>query len=416
MPEFNFVSSIEPLIIFLKVFGLYSFKFERIKSFSTSTLSVPHLLYSIILTSVPIFFVISACLYKKVPFLFELWRILALIGSFLILIQLIRQIYDCHGISKFFRYFEEFDRACEKSGIFIDHEHELKCILVLTSSIVLVFFYVGVTNTLIYLQEEGLTVIELHIAHCYQLLLCYIFIVQFCTLTMILSRRFNAINKYLQNAAVTFNISGQLTNLQQFINLHWNLTCLIRKFNLIFTSNLSITLFNTLFNAILSMYWSVYAIYRGKDDEHTNHVIVDGSWMLVNLILLIIICKAGHSVKSSAEMTELILLKSLAHARHDIIKRELKFIHYSVKNSSVRIENTFFAIDWKLLLMVSCREMEPNENYNNIFFIQFSDGLKRFNLHNYYVSIWCEELDLYLAFVLHILLLCIIDATTKRCK
>lgn len=371
MSEFNFVSSIEPLIIFLKVFGLYNFKFERVKCFSTSTLSVPHLLFSIILTSVPIFFVISACIFKKVPFLFELWRILALIGSFLIFIQLIRQICDGHGISKFLRNFEEFDQACEKRGVIIDHAHELKWTLVLTTSILLVFFYVGVTNTLIYLQEEGLTVIELHIAHCYQLLISYIFIVQFYTLTMILSRRFNSINKYLQNAVVILNISGQLTNLQQFLNLHWSLTSLIRKFNLIFTSNLSFTLFNTLFNAILSMYCSVYAIYRGKDDEHTNHVTVDGSWMFVNLILLIIICKAGHSVKSSAEMTDRILLKSLAHARHDIIKNELKFIHYSVKNSPVRIESTFFAIDWKLLLMVSCRETEPNKNFNNLFLYNF---------------------------------------------
>lgn len=203
---------------------------------------------------------------------------------------------------------------------------------------------------------------------------------------MILSRRFNVINKYLQNAAFTLNIGGQLTNLHEFLKMQWSLTCLIRKFNLIFTSNLSITLFNTLFNAILSMYCSVYSIYRGKDDEHTNHVIVDGSWMLVNLIILIIICKAGHSVMSSAEVTELILLKSLAHARHDIVRRELKLIHYSVKNLSVRIENTFFAIDWKLLLMVSCRETQPNENFNNLFLFNSQMSSSVFT----YIIITCQ--------------------------
>lgn len=355
MEKLNFIKSIKPYIALAKIFGLFPsiIKNENSDSYFF-VLSSPQICYSILVISIPIVLVVVSCLSSDKRFLLELWRIIAVCGCFLNCLQLIYQITKIKNISKFVIRFENFDKACQRSGIIINYKSERKNIAILSLSIFTIFFFLIFTITMIYIHDGAMQVFELHLSHCHQLVIGYFFTVQFCIFAMLFSKRFQKINEYLHRAVIVSTISENLENLKTFKYLHFKLTELVEDLNKIFTSNLSITLINALYNATLSMYIFIYATYRGLDGEHTNHTIVDGCWMCVNLTFLVIICKAGNSVKASAELTKQILIKAMVNARTESIERTLRHIHYQVKNSPTRIENFFVVVDWKLLLMVSC--------------------------------------------------------------
>lgn len=220
--------------------------------------------------------------------------------------------------------------------------------------IFVLLFYVLFTFVFLYLQNGEFALIEHHAAHCYQLIFGFVFIVQFKVFTMILSTRYRVINKYLQNSIfwAKINVKSEQPNFKSIMSLHWRLTCILRDFNQTITSNISITLINTILHATLSMYCFIYVIYRGKDDGHENYPIVDGSWMCVIFLYLIVICQAGHSVKNSAGLLNEIIMDEIVHAKTQNVEKALRHLHFQVNNSPKTVKNNFVSVDWKLLLMV----------------------------------------------------------------
>lgn len=355
-------SSLKSFTLLVKVFGLFPYKIESEKYCLKYILSYPLILYSTFLMCVPLIFVVLTVLMEKLTFLFELWRIIAILGCSLIFLQLLYQIRKINSVKKFIDSIGRYDDKLQQYGIFIGYEKERNWIKMASYSVLLIPVYIIASVGLIIYEEKSFTQAEmhlfLHMFHCYQLLMGYFFIIQFYILTMIIAERFHAINKYLRSSVLVSQVCGKLLNLHEFMNLHWSLINLIKDFNHTFTSNIAITVVNALSHATLSMYCFIYVIYRGKDDDHNDHSIADGTWMCVNLLLLVIICKSGYSVHEASEITQYILMESMATAKNEKIKEDLKNIHYQVKSSKSKIENNFFCVDWRFLLSVSYMRMK----------------------------------------------------------
>lgn len=362
MEKISVISSIKPYIIFAKVFGIFPLNIENENSTPCLVLSALLLFYSLILMSFPIILTVISYLSKTYDLISELWGHVAIFGCSLNSAQLMIQICRSQKLSKFIKSLDEFDKQCRSRGIVLDYKSERRWLTIISTMIVIVFSYVVFTFVFYCFQNEDFKVFDLiehHTAHCYQLIFAYVFVAQFKMLSMILSTRFRVINKYLQNSMLWINIDAKSdqSSFKSFMSLHWRLACLLKDFNQIFTSNFSITLINTLLHATLSMYGFILVIYRTKDARYDNYstiaIIVDGIWISVMLLYLIIICQAGHSVKGSAEQVNEIIMEAIVYAKTQKMEKALRNLHYQLNNSSKTVNNNFFNVDWKLLLMVS---------------------------------------------------------------
>lgn len=352
MKKLNILNVLQPYLILVKVMGFFPQAFGNTKVY----LIIFNIIYSILMVSIPICVAVGSMMVNNLPLMLELWKIVAITGSFMIFLQGTIQLIKNNELLIFLKKLCDFDKKAQMYGIFIDLNSEKKKILCLTFSVIAMPIDCITVALDMDSSYASVGMIALNLAHAYQLILEYFFVVQFSIFTMIIKNRFIGINNYLKSSLIISRISGKATNLKQFRTLHWNLCEIVRDFNRIFTLNLTFTLINILFNTILSMYSSVFYFYRSKNVSTiiSSDLIINVAWMVLHMIFAVIICHDGHSVHVATEKTEFLLLEFIGtNNKHEIMNRELESLHYRVKNTDKSIQNVFFVVNWKLSFVVS---------------------------------------------------------------
>lgn len=94
--------------------------------------------------------------------------------------------------------------------------------------------------------------------------------------------------------------------------------------------------------------------YSMDMDVYTQLTYIASSifWLGVHVIRKVVICYAGTFVKNSIESLKELVLQLISNASNDSLRNELRCILVQIDCGPKKIENSFFVIDWRLLLMV----------------------------------------------------------------
>lgn len=112
MEKIGVISSIKPYITFAKVFGVFPLDIENENSVPSLVLSALLLLYSLLLTSLPVVLAVISYLLQTSDLMYELWKNMAVFGCSLNCAQLMIQICKCQNLSNFIKSLDEFDKHC----------------------------------------------------------------------------------------------------------------------------------------------------------------------------------------------------------------------------------------------------------------------------------------------------------------
>lgn len=351
MDKLSIYNSLNSYLLTVKFFGLFPYFSESAKM-SFKFFKFLRILHTILMLSIPLLLAGSSLRIRNIPLLHELWKIVSVIGSLLVFLQLLFQVTKRKSLQNILDKIENYDKISQSCGLFIDYKRETRHVRFWILSVFVYPFYGSLIVILAQITSNENVMLASNVTQNYQLLLEYFLVVQFTIFTSVIKNRLIELQKYLKSSLITSNFRAKCSNLHQFLVLFRLLCEIIKQLNNIFTSNLTLTLVIVLANKILSMYSFTIFMYKSMDIINIVDLLVNGGWLGVNVLLTMIICKSGHSLHVVSESLESTILDFIDFPRHENLLRELQSLHYRVKNTKKCVENVFITIDWKLLFMV----------------------------------------------------------------
>lgn len=111
----------------------------------------------------------------------------------------------------------------------------------------------------------------------------------------------------------------------------------------------------TLFFMVTNLF-SVYSIVASvlkRTGNFDTILLADGSWFVMQFIILILICYAGASATETALNTKVILNQLVnAYDESDSIRKTMESFSTQIQSRNLNLQTTFFNINWQLLLSV----------------------------------------------------------------
>lgn len=359
-------STFKSYFIAIIMLGFFPFKVTFSKFKIISKINYFSVVYSCLISFIPIILATKIYLkfeHKKLKLEIELWRMLALLGCILNLIQIIIQLTHHKKIIELLNLIVEFDEKAKKLGMFVNYQKERLFVRILLSSIVSVGIIITILNYAdFYVRSNGVFIYN--ICHTYQLMIGTFFTIQFIIFTRVIQKRLELLKDYLFSSLSMIWKNDTILNnkLQNFLQLYNQLNEITKLVNEISSSNLIITLFIILFSLTISSYSFISMLYQSSDVSILDFI-MDYLWWKIHIFLTISICYSGASVSRVINNCKDIILDSISMIKNDDLNNKLQLLHYHIVHRSNLIENNYFVINWKLLMTVKI---------NSIIFIDYS--------------------------------------------
>lgn len=358
-------SSFKPLLVSLKVFGLFPFCVDEHKI----QYSYFWVAWTVFINFTTIFGIIKLCLSKEnfSRTALEVWRSITLVQNVLVLIQSLYQIKSSNKLIDFISSIQNFDDKVSRNGIFFDYKRIRMEVFILIISLILKFIYQVSLLTIFYFFLVYLNFYEVHICNGYQMMYLHLHTIQFYILCRTIKKRFEKVNDYLEFYFRSLHFSQHKkivsTKILKFFEMHHELCKILKRFNEIVTFNITPSLIHILLQTILITHEIMIMIFKenSKLTQFWVHLACSITWMIWQIGLLMIFCHSGSSLTYSAEASEEILLDKLTEIRNfDYSELILHNFFMRLKSEDKTVKNQFIAINWKLFLMVISKILDLN--------------------------------------------------------
>lgn len=363
--KINVFTSLKYYFIVSKCFGIFPFKVkneERIIA-KLDPIWVFHS-FCVILTNT-LTMILTFCVGMRGEFVQEVWRIIGVFGVLLNLVQFCIQLIRQKLLLKLIQKFKKLDEKALKSGIFMNSDQDQRKIMLMTTiPIIIIFIYCLYLFIPIYDRNDRVE-IYMHINFALSHLFSYYYSIQFWVFTWLLRIRFNKLKMFLKASFMIKRIGWKLDKIQHFSEL-FSMSCSIMELiNLIYSTNMIFTFLYLIIHEIFTSYALVSSLYHkiGK-----YNITVNTTWIITIVFLKVLICYGGESTTNAAEANEKLVIKEMTQSQDEIFKKELQILHYQLRNTKKSIENCFFTINFKLVLMVSMRLRQGSFKFNKLIF------------------------------------------------
>lgn len=207
--------------------------------------------------------------------------------------------------------------------------------------------------------------------HNYQLLFNYFYIAQFSCAALAVKSRFKSINNYLTSSFARKNSLGSVRtlinsnkvdslqstsfdfNVRLFTELYNDLCDAIEMINSTFTRHLIIVTLSLLLTDVFAAY-GILREFMTRSQKLGFYLLSNGSWIVMQLAFKCLMVYSGSSTTKEAEKSVTIVTRAAGKLEiNDVIKADLNSLLLQMRCRSKSIENSFFTINWTLIVAVS---------------------------------------------------------------
>lgn len=353
--EMNIYSTLKYYLMFVKVFGLFPFDLKQKGSNYVLSLSPFWTIWMIFIFGIQIFvtiFPFFLTLDFNLIVIYQLWKVLAVLGIILNIIQTLYQIMKSKKISQLLCQFEILDDKLNQIEIQINSNRDKRKIAsFIAIPIICVKSYCVFAQVMNYFEGSFTKQLDvnLYISLTISEIITFFYASQFCIFAWLLKKRFEKLEEYLENALIIDKFVSKNDKIKVFSEL-FSLCCrIIENINEVFASNMMLTFLYVLMHEIFASYGAVKSLIEGRIFKSISHV----CWFLILGFLSYFTCSFGDAVRSSAESSQKILITQSMMSSDEKFKSDLLKLHYFLDNHDKNVGNVFFAINFKLIMIVS---------------------------------------------------------------
>lgn len=360
MESYNAVlTCLKPYFTFLQVLGLFPYDLKEVNySKVVIEFNILKFCYSIftLLFALTVFglSIVGASDYERIYVSAYYWKIIAYVTNMIFILQIIAHILYGREIVKIVQVLGNFSLQMFRYGIstgsFLKFQSACKKVPYITAipmSLVAVYCLSTSFYTILYSDGYGYF-IYLNFGLLYELFHGYFNVTQFFIFTWLISQGFRCIESHLKSSVFKTNSE----NIQMISSLFNQLCIAVKYMNGSLTQLLSLTLTVTLINEVFCVYSWTMIFWHYSVIISFPHVVSSGAWLLAHLIREIMICYAGSSVTTSIESIKELVMSLITNSKDEMFRNEMRCLLFQMECCNKKIENSFFVIDWKLMLMV----------------------------------------------------------------
>lgn len=357
--------SLKPYLLLMRVFGFIPVDRSNGTVKISSKLQIYFIVHFLLMQCIPItlcYFMMSS-FYEKGPNEIivaadTLWRIVAISVCLTVIVQSFIQLFNCRKINRIVEIIDEFDVKAQKLGMIANYVVPRSKI---SQSIVLVavaLIYSAISISFLISQESDIELrkytklpvpVSVRTNTClqYGLLIGCLLIIQFMAFSGLIKKRFLDLSEFVTRQRIKARLIYELFS---------DLCDATSEVNRVLTFNLNFTLLFLLLNVVFCIFSTLTHLSSPELLEFKSksaHWLSNFSWIFGNSLLIVIICHAGDSLTSAANLTEDTVLKLIYQWNDEFYNNELRCVLFQMKSRNKRVENVFIVIGWKLLFVVS---------------------------------------------------------------
>lgn len=284
------------------------------------------------------------------------WKIVAYISDVFTILQIILQFILCRKIFNIIEKLVIFQQQLFDFGVsnkcIIDFQKSCENVRIVTFVVftAMIIYSISFSAYSIFINFMGSSYFfYVHIGLVFEFIYGYINVIQFATVTSMITKEINCLNLHLQS----FNDRISTEKIKKFFNLFRKVVETLRCTNGNIAELLNTTIAITLINVIFCCYsWCTILYY-----SLTNFITVDfftssGIWMIFHIIRVVVVCYYGALVASSFDKTKNKLFDLISNSNNEIFCNEIRNILIQVELNVRKVENSFFVMDWRLIFSV----------------------------------------------------------------